>query len=188
MSVEPLNHPLGLRWHTPRQARLRWRQDIDAKTWQRLLDRGSLTAQVRAQASNDFHVELLAQHNGRPSPEEAQALGMHRAAGAIVREVKLYADQRPLVFAHTVIPLASVRGKYRHLLQLGTRPLGAALFSDPHISRGPVELTCLHAGDLLWDKVVADIKTPAYIWGRRSAFYLAGRPILVSEFFLPGWA
>lgn len=187
MSVEPLNHPLGLRWHTPRQARLRWRQDIDAATWQRLLNRGSLTAQVRAQAGESFQVQLLQQENGRPSPEEAQALGMHRAAGAIKREVKLLADQRPLVFAHTVIPLASVRGKYRHLLQLGTRPLGAALFTDPNIRRGPVELTCLHAGDLLWDKAVADITSPAYVWGRRSSFFLAGRPILVSEFFLPGW-
>lgn len=187
MSVEPLNHPLGLRWHTPRQARLRWRSDIDLRTWQRLLDRGSLTAQVRAQAPQQFHVDLLKQHIGRPSPEEAQALNMHRAAGAIVREVKLVADQRPLVFAHTVIPLASVRGKYRHLLQLGTRPLGAALFGDSKIVRGPVELTCLHQDDRLWDKAVADIEAPDFIWGRRSAFYLAGRPILVSEFFLPGW-
>lgn len=187
MAVEPLNHPLGLRWHTPGQARLRWRADITADVWWRLLDRGSLTASVRAQAQSRFHVELLAQRNGRPSPEEAQALGMHRAAGAIVREVKLYADSVPLVFAHTVIPLASVRGKYRHLLQLGTRPLGAALFSDPAVQRGPVELTCLHPGDLLWENATTGIQPPQYIWGRRSAFYLAKRPILVSEFFLPGW-
>ncbi|MDD9894053.1 MAG: chorismate lyase [Gammaproteobacteria bacterium] len=187
MSVEPLNHPLGLRWHTPRQARLRWRNDIDADVWERLLDRGSLTARVKEQAQQAFKVELLAQHNGRPSPEEAQMLKMHRAAGAIVREVKLYADNAPLVFAHTVIPLASVHGKYRHLLQLGTKPLGAALFGDPTIVRGPVELTCLHPGDLLWDNAVTGIAAPEYIWGRRSAFYLAKKPILVSEFFLPGW-
>lgn len=187
MAVEPLNHPLGLRWHTPRQARLRWRRDIDLPTWARLLDRGSLTQQVRAQSQQSFHVELLAQHIARPMPEEAQAIGMHRAAGAIMREVKLFADGRPLVFAHTVIPLRSVRGEYRHLLQLGNRPLGAALFSDPNIVRGPVELTCLHAGDLLWDRAVAGVTPPDYLWGRRSAFYLAGRPILVSEFFLPNW-
>lgn len=174
---------------------MRWRDDIDQHTWARLLDRGSLTAQVRAQAQQHFHVALLEQSIGKPSPEEAQALGMHRAAGAIVREVKLYADQRPLVFAHTVIPLASVRGKYRHLLQLGTRPLGAVLFNDRNIVRGQVELTCLHSGDLLWNNCVAGLAesvggsavVPKHIWGRRSSFYLAGRPILVSEFFLPGW-
>lgn len=187
MAIEPLNHPLGLRWHTPRQARLRWRHDIEPTTWQRLLDRGSLTQQVRAQAQQRFHVELLNQQVARPSPEEAQALGMHRAAGAITREVKLFADGQPLVFAHTVIPLSSVHGRYRHLLKLGTRPLGAALFSDSSIVRGPVELTCLHAGDLLWLQATAGMPAPDYLWGRRSAFYLAGRPILVSEFFLPNW-
>lgn len=187
MATEPLNHPLGLRWHTPRQARLRWRNSIDANTWERLLDRGSLTARVKQQAQQSFHVELLAQQNRRPSPEEAQALNMHRAAGAIIREVKLHADQRPLVFAHTIIPLASVAGQYRHLLKLGSKPLGAALFSDPNIHRGPVELTCLRPGNLLWQKATANIQAPAAIWGRRSIFFLAKQPILVCEFFLPGW-
>jgi chorismate--pyruvate lyase len=150
-----------------------------------LLDPASLTRRVQAVCAGRFRVEVLNQGYARPQRNEARRLGMRAGSSAFVREVHLLCDERPWIYARTVIPRTTLTGPRRHLTRLKNRPLGAVLFADPTMERGPVEVVRLAPGDRLYPAVLSAAGTAA-IWGRRSVFTLAGYPLLVSEIFLPG--
>src|SRR3569832_2502884 len=108
---------------------------------------------------------------------------MRPAERALIREVPLLCGVLLWVFVRTVMPVSSLRGRRRRLMHLGDKPLGAALFADPHLCRGALELARLRRGEVLYEQ--AGSRDAADVWGRRSVFRLQGRPLLVSEIFLP---
>lgn len=146
-----------------------------------LLDKGSLTARLVARSQGYFHVEVLRQAIARPALSEWRCLGMDRSHLALIREVVLCGYGRPWVFARSVLPLSSLTGPLRHLRKQDARPLGAFLFSQPHLRRSAIAVSRLsrhHA--YLPAHWIGD----SLLWGRRSVFYLEHRPLLVSEVFL----
>jgi chorismate--pyruvate lyase len=131
-------------------------------------------------------VQVLSQVRDTPRLDEAQVLGMQPREMAIVRQVLLLCDGNPWVYARTVIPVTSLRGKLQRLAGLGTRPLGGVLFADPGMRRGIVELAELLPGHAVYAAATGHMRQrPAAIWGRRSVFRMSGKPLLVSEIFLP---
>jgi chorismate--pyruvate lyase len=153
-----------------------------------LLDSASLTLRMQRLCPGRFEVRVLSQRRGRPELHEAQALGMRTNRNAIIRQVQLLCNGRPLVYARTVIPASSLRGRLKRLAHLGTRPLGGVLFADAGMRRGAVELACIQPGDALYHAAMGKLRRSAPpIWGRRSVFTLSGRPLLVSEVFLPAF-
>ena len=131
---------------------------------------------------------MLSQRWGRPNLDEVRALGMRRNRNAIIRQVQLLCNGTPWIYARTVIPVSSLRGRLKRLARLGTRPLGGVLFADPGMRRGAVELSRILPGDALYRAALgASSRSVQPIWGRRSVFTLAKRPLLVSEVFLPAF-
>lgn len=150
---------------------------------------GSLTARLR-QHCDDFRVQLLRQKLELPAGDEQPGLPIRRGEVAWVREVLLFCKGRPVVFAHSVLPRRSVRGAWHLLAGLGARPLGAILFSDPRVERLPFAFQKLDSRDPLYHRADAATRDaggamPAELWARRSIFCRGGRPILVTEVFLP---
>ena len=155
-----------------------------------LLDNGSLTAQVRELcAEQPFSVRLLGQSRQPVSADERHLLGMSPGQWALVREVYLCRGSQPLVFARSLVPPHGLEGAWRHLRRQGQRPLGATLFADVRVRRGPLEIGCLPPSDALCrrlqDEALLSAGRP--LWGRRSVFFLRRQPLLVSEFFLPAF-
>ncbi|MFN2308276.1 MAG: chorismate lyase [Gammaproteobacteria bacterium] len=178
----PARASAALRWRQPKQLP-RACPEPAPRDW--LLDTGSLTRRLQARCTGRFQVRVVAQGWGRPRLDECRALGLRRPLYALIREVQLLCAGRPWVFARTIIPIGTLRGRERRLAQLGARPLGALLFADPHMRRGPLEVACVCAGQPLYHTAVQGLAAPpARIWGRRSVFRLGGKPLLVSEFFL----
>ncbi len=183
------HHPTNLSyraepvWH---EASRFHRRDVPAAALHWLLDPASLTRRIQSACGGRFRVEVLAQGWALPQGNEARALGIRDQRWAFVREVHLLCDGVPWVFARTVIPRATLTGPRRRLTRLKSRPLGAVLFADPTMKRGPVEIARLTPGDKLYPAAVNRLdRRPAAIWGRRSLFTLGGKPLLVSEIFLP---
>ncbi len=117
---------------------------------------------------------------------EARALGLKAGTYALVREVRLLCAHKPWVYARTVIPADTLTGSMRRLAYLGSRSLGAVLFAERCLQRGDLEITCLSACDRLFAPVTQGLDpVPHTVWGRRSVFHVRGKPLLVSEFFLP---
>jgi chorismate--pyruvate lyase len=70
---------------------------------------------------------------------------------------------------------------------IGCRPLGAALFADPRIRRGPIQVARLDARHGLHRRAEMALgQLLPVLWARRSLFMRLGRPLLVNEVFLPG--
>lgn len=155
-----------------------------------LLERGSLTALLRGECARrglHFSVRVLSERVARTLTEEDSALGLRRGQRAWVREVHLLGGDTPWVFARTVVPLRTLRGHGRALTRLGARPLGAMLFADPGVRRGELHIARLDLRCPLARRALG-CYAPRTLWGRRSAFFIADRPLLVCEIFLPALA
>lgn len=150
-----------------------------------LTDPGSLTARLLARGSK-FSVRVLRQGHAAIHEDERRLVGIARGRGAWVREVLLIVDGKPVVFAHTVLHPASLRGPWRMAAGMGGRPLGAALFADPRIARGDLHAAALSAAHPLHRRAATalGLALPT-LWARRSRFARGGRPLLVTEVFLP---
>ncbi|MBA3903463.1 MAG: chorismate--pyruvate lyase [Rhodocyclaceae bacterium] len=167
-------------WHTRLPGETR---DLPQRAW--LADEGSLTARV-ASRCRKFSVALVRQELTRPNRDELRLLGLTRRESAWVREVVLKADGRPVVFAHSVLPRENVRGAWRLFAGMGGRPLGAALFADPRIERAPLQFRRLDARHPLWQAAARIVgRVRGELWARRSLFFRRGKPLLVTEVFLP---
>ncbi len=149
-----------------------------------LLDQGSLTAKLVRESRGDFRVSVRRQGLARPRLSERRALGLGTGRWALVREVVLWGEGQPWVFARSVIPLTSLTGRLRQLRRLQTRPLGGFLFAQPDLERGPIELSRMTPRN---SSVPASLQGDEVLWGRRSIFRLEARPLLVSEVFLPAF-
>jgi len=151
---------------------------VDVADW--LFDPTSLTARIIRTCPGQFSVKVLAQSYSHARLTEKRILNMQNRETALIREVHLLCDEHPIVYARTVIPVSTLTGAQRQLAHLGNKPLGAVLFSDPSMQRGEVEIAHLKP-----EQVKLDSQSDLDIWGRRSVFKLAGKPLLVSEYFLP---
>ena len=135
--------------------------NIPEKVFFWIRDDQSLTQKLRKRYQ-DFRVEVHKQEESEIYNHEINQIGNEE--NFIVREVSLYGDNQPVVFARSVIPKNT---KTDSIMKIGSKPLGEILFTDSNILREPIEITFHHD-----------------IWGRRSVFVMNNSRILVSEFFL----
>ena len=179
--------PVGGCWQDADNVR-RWRLSESVRGW--LFDTCSLTQRLQQACADSgrggFAVRVLSQRRMRPYRDERRLLGMPEHQMALVRQVLLTCAGQPWVFARTVIPVRSLSGRGRRLARLGNRPLGAMLFADRTVRRGRLQVARLTPGNAVFASAVSGLtRLPDEIWGRRSVFHYAGRPLLVNEIFLP---
>lgn len=171
-AIEPgwLQHPFFL----PREFR----------AW--LADQGSLTRRLK-QRCRHFSVRPAGVGLARPNRDERAPLRLRAGQLAYVREVVLHCDGRPVVFAHSVAPVKSLRGPWAALTRLGSRPLGEALFSNPCVTRGGLQYRRIPARHPLARQAARAgiLMSQKSVWARRSLFTLHGHNLMVTEVFLP---
>lgn len=152
-----------------------------------LADPGSLTARIVARCDR-FAVHVLGERRALPCRDEHALLDLPPGRHAWTREVLLVADGVPVVFAHSVLAPRDLTGAWHMARAIGSRPLGAALFADPGIRRGPLSAARLVATHPLHRRAAAALAESGALpplWARRSRFDRQGRPLLVTEVFLP---
>lgn len=174
MSV-PTNIPSQQKWQ---QRQLHLQMSLRDKSW--LFDQGSLTQKLLKKSRGKFRVELLQQSIRSVPFSEKKALHLSNRRWAVIREVVLYGNNVPWVYARTVIPLHSIKGRLRRLHYLGNQSLGEHLFNDPTMKREPIYVAKVPLSSIPISH--SDKRT---VWGRRSIFRLSNKPLLVSEIFLP---
>ncbi len=166
----------------------RWRRLAPPHTdpWRPWLAwRGSLTWRIR-EREPDFRVCVVRQGPRVPNDDECRQLGQPGHRLALVREVLLLAKGEPVVLAHSIAAWRDLSGVWRGLRGLGTRPLAEALFTDPLVARGSLEFVRLDSRHPLWRRASALAGRPLPVLrARRSRFVKRGRPLLVTEVFLP---
>lgn len=85
-----------------------------------------------------------------------------------LREIVLLGDGQPWLLGRTVIPQETLTGPDHALVDLGTVPLGRYLFSSSELTRDYI-----------------DVGRQEALWARRSRLCLAGKPLMLTELFLP---
>lgn len=141
---------------------------------------GSLTARLRT--LGDVRVQVHFQGSQRLWPAERQAL---RDVAGHVREVTLLLDGRPVVWARSVTRHRALKGPWKALKGLGSRPLAELLFSDAKVRRGPLctqRWRPASEGPRQVRRHWPDCRTLPR-WSRHSLFTHHGQPLRVMEAF-----
>lgn len=156
----------------------------DLAPW--LRDRGSLTLRIQQRCTH-FAVRGVRGGLARIARDESALLGIAPQQLAWSRAVFLYADDQPVVFAHSACAHEHLRGAWSAVRTLGNKPLGALLFAHPLVERKPLHYQALRNTHPLYQRAVTVLNDPPHrLWARRSLFYLHDAPLLVTEVFLPG--
>ena len=141
-------------------------QNNEILSW--LNEPGSITSRIKS--FSDFKLELL-----RDGPGEVDAadddLIISNYKENNIREVLLYSDESPLIYAKSIIPLETIRLGLGVLGNLKENPLGDILFSNPEIKKEY----------MLFSKFESNKKI---FCGRKGIYTVKGFPFSVCEIFL----
>ena len=174
------------------------------RKWQDWLsDTGSLTQKIELTIGQKLEVKILSDCRQNLKYDESRIF-LFKIRRCRIREVLLCINNTPLVMARSIIPIFSSSGSNQDILRLGKKPLGAVLFARNKNKPGKRnnfesrkkypcpknkairEIARLGKNSSIWQssyKKYHDL--PLNPWGRRTLYKLKGRPILVSEIFLP---
>lgn len=169
--------PLGTQaqWLNPELVHL----SSDLRDW--LTDAGSLTAKLKALHAN-FHVHVLCQRQGFADDHEYRQLGLDKQP-VTLREVLLYCNGLPWVFARSVLPHEQLE-QSAEITRLGNNPLGEHLFQRQDITPGQIEVASFAPNSNVGTLNQTLHGKQMTLWGRRRCFHLPETSILVAEVFL----
>ena len=134
-----------------------------------LNEEGSITAKISSDSK--FKLKILSDDIGNAEDEEYLALNIP-SQKVRIREVILYGDLVPLVYARSIIPNQTSSKGYPGLGSIGSKPLGDLLFQSELFIKAHREF--------------AQFQTPdkEVVWGRRTHYLVRGYPLSVMEVFL----
>ena len=141
----------------------------DKKTLEWLNEEGSISKKISLKA--EFKLKILHDYIGTAEEEEYSALKI-ASEDVRIREVMLFGNSSPLVFARSIIPnLTSSKG-YPGLGSVGNKSLGDLLFKSKLFIKAKREFAQFK---MLDGKIV---------WGRRTHYLVRDYPLSVMEVFL----
>ena len=161
MQAKRINNWLSdsqLKTHLKKQNILEW-----------LNEEGSITAKISSESK--FKLEILSDDLGIAEDEEYLALDI-ASEEVRIREVVLYGDLVPLVYARSIIPSLTSSKGYPGLGTIGSKPLGDLLFQSELFIKTRREFAQF------------ETSSEEVIWGRRTHYLVRGYPLSVMEVFL----
>ena len=129
---------------------------------------GSITSRIKS--FSDFKLKLLRDGPGEVDAAEDDLIISNYKENNI-REVLLYSDEAPLIYAKSIIPLETIRLGLGVLGNLKENPLGDILFSNREIKKEY----------MLFSKFESNKKI---FYGRKGIYTVKGFPFSVCEIFL----
>ena len=129
---------------------------------------GSITSRIKS--SSNFRLRLLRDAPGVIDSVEDDLIIANYEENNI-REVVLYSDEKPLVYAKSIIPIETINFGLRLLGNLKENPLGDILFSDPEIKKKYMLFAKFQSNEKIF-------------YGRKGIYAVKGYPFSVCEIFL----
>jgi len=141
-------------------------QNNEILSW--LNEPGSITSRIKS--FSDFKLKLL-----RDGPGEVDAIEddliISNYKENNIREVLLYSNDEPLIYAKSIIPLETIRLGLGVLGNLKENPLGDILFSNPEIKKEYMLFSKFESNKQIF-------------FGRKGIYTVKGLPFSVCEIFL----
>lgn len=147
---------------------------------------GALTEGLRALGTIKLNVNR--EYVDTLGADEAVLVQGQPKATVWAREIIIKVDSVPCMVARSVCHLADASDAWREIRDLGVKPLAELLYHDPAVTRDPFFISFAHASLPIYAAVSYYLGQPAPVdtcVARSSVFWLAEKPLLVSECFLP---
>ncbi len=151
-------------WDTYNKIKLQVSDEI--KSW--LLEKGPITKRIKS--VKNFRLELIQDEVSDVEKVEKDFLNSH-SRKIRVREVVLYGNSEPMVFARTIIPNTTIEKGFAELGTLGKSPLGDILFKKDIFTKENVSYASFE-----YKKKV--------FWGRKTKYTVKNLPFSVMDVFL----
>ena len=140
--------------------------DTHVKSW--LTETGPITNRIKSNGT--FKLELIKDEVGTVNRIDANFLG--EDLGEIkIREVLLLSNNKPKVFARSLIPNRTIEKGLSELGELGSKPLGDILFEKEIFKKIEMVFAKFSESGNLY-------------WGRKSKYLVKVYPLSVMEIFL----
>ena len=140
--------------------------NTEIKSW--LLEQGPITKRIKSIA--EFRLELIQDELSDATDDEILFLKI--ASEEIrIREVILYGNENPIVFARTIIPNTTIEKGLKELGKIGNKPLGDILFEKDIFSKEDIVFATFKDEESLF-------------WGRKIKYTVKDQPFSVMEVFL----
>ena len=138
----------------------------EVKSW--LLEKGPITKRIKSQ--KEFKLQLV--HDEVSSVEKIERAFLDSYLDEIrVREVILFGNENPMVFARTLIPVLTIQKGFAGLGEIGNKPLGDILFEKNIFTKDKIVFASFNYKKELF-------------WGRKTKYIVKGYPFSVMEVFL----
>ena len=129
---------------------------------------GSITSRIKL--FSNFRLKLLRDGPGEVDIIEDDLIVANYEENN-TREVILYSDEKPLIYAKSIIPLATIRLGLGVLGNLKENPLGDILFSNPEIKKKYMLFAKFQSNEKIF-------------YGRKGIYTVKSYPFSVCEIFL----
>ena len=133
-----------------------------------LNESGSITSRIKS--FSKFKLKLLRDGPGKVDEIEDDLIIANYEENNI-REVMLYSDEKPLIYAKSIIPIETINLGLGVLGNLKENPLGDILFSDPKIKKKYMLFARFESNKKIY-------------FGRKGIYSVKGYPFSVCEIFL----
>ena len=141
-------------------------QNKEILSW--LNESGSITSRIKS--FSNFRLKLLRDGPGEVNAAEDDLIITNYKENNI-REVVLFSDEEPFIYAKSILPLETIRLGLDALGNLKENPLGDILFSNPEIKKEY----------MLFSKFESNKRI---FYGRKGIYTVKGYPFSVCEIFL----
>ena len=141
-------------------------QNKEIISW--LNEHGSITSRIKSFSS--FRLKLLRDGPGEVNAAEDDLIITNYKENNI-REVVLFSDEEPFIYAKSILPLETIRLGLSALGNLNKNPLGDILFSNPEIKKKYMLFAKFESNKRIF-------------YGRKGIYTVKGYPFSVCEIFL----
>jgi chorismate--pyruvate lyase len=149
---------------------------------------GSLTARLRSRGT----VQVVVLRQSTQTLWQMERDDLQSSVGH-VREVALLVNGVPAVWARSATSQTAIKGPWKALVNLGSRPLAELLFQGRHITRDPLQSHHIRRHGPLechlrsaWAGLHHEFKdNDLPRWARSSVFWHGQQPLRVMEAFAP---
>jgi len=155
----------------------------EQRAW--LLHQSSMTIKLKANCSH-LSVNMIEHAWKLPLSSELKTLNWASDELAFIREAELKCQGKVWIYARTIVPKPTFEAHAEAFLGMGDTPLGEYLFAQPDLQRSRFEFAQIQSCHKFYAAATQHLSTkPNAILARRSLFYLAEHPLLLTELFLP---
>ena len=141
-------------------------QNKEIISW--LNEPGSITSRIKS--FSNFRLKLLRDGPGEVNAAEDDLIITNYKENNI-REVILFSDEEPFIYAKSILPLETIRLGLDALGNLKENPLGDILFSNPEIKKKYMLFAKFESNKRIF-------------YGRKGIYTVKGYPFSVCEIFL----